>query len=73
MYFALEDFVNVNTVKKIKVNEMFGLVGGAILFVFFGLGVFAKSFNEYKMRYIIGSKLYIFLGRMKKRSRRYQD
>lgn len=46
------------TVKKIKANELFGLVGGVILFLFFGIGAFVKSYNDYRMRYLIGSKLY---------------
>ena len=43
--FTTAEYINVHTVKKIKVNELFGIIGGAILFVFFGLGYFPRSFN----------------------------
>lgn len=46
------------TPRRIKANELFGIIGGAILFVFIGIGIFPKSFNEFRMRVIIGSKLY---------------
>ena len=43
--FETHDYSREYTVKKTKVSELFGLIGGSILFVFFGLGVFVRSFN----------------------------
>jgi hypothetical protein len=40
-----EDRINHYLIKKIKVNEIFGIVGGCIAFLFFGLGCFPRSFN----------------------------
>ena len=66
MFFVTDDFMNRITVKKVKVNELFGIVGGAILFIFIGLGSFARSFNEFKMRFTIGSRLYKVMGQKRK-------
>lgn len=35
-----------------------GIVGGCIVMLFWGLGWLARSFNQYKLRVVIGSKLY---------------
>lgn len=51
--------------KKLKVNDIFGIVGGCIVLLFFGIGTIPKSFNEYKLRYKIGTKLYTILGKKK--------
>lgn len=58
MSFITDNYYVQHTVRKMKVNELFGIIGGAILFIFFGLGCFPKSFNEYRMRYLVGSQLY---------------
>ena len=66
MYFVADDFMIRATVKKVKINELFGIVGGVILFIFIGLGSFARSFNEFKMRFTIGSRLYKVMGQKRK-------
>jgi len=43
-----------------KFYEVWGLVGGAIAFFFFIASCLATSFNNYKMRYLIGRELYNF-------------
>jgi len=37
-----------------KFYETFGIIGGLIALFIFGLGYFAKNFNEYRMQYLIG-------------------
>lgn len=39
---------------------MFGVVGGIIVFFIFGFGCIVGSFNNYRMKYLIGKKLYRF-------------
>ena len=56
--FNTNTYMRQYTVKKMKVSELFGLIGGIILFLFFGLGAFIKSFNDYRLRYLIGCRLY---------------
>lgn len=41
-------------------GELFGLVGGVILFFTFICYSCVTSFNEFKMKYLIGQKLYTF-------------
>jgi len=49
-------------IQTIKVNELFGIIGGCIIFLFFGIGCIPTSYNRFKMRYLLGSKLYIVMG-----------
>ena len=56
--FDTNSYHTVYTVRKMKANELLGLIGGIFLFVFIGIGGCAKSFNEYRLRYLIGAKLY---------------
>ena len=56
--FAGSDVTKLYTVRIIKANELFGMIGGVILFIFFGVGAIVRSYNDYRMRYLIGSKLY---------------
>lgn len=57
-------------IRTIKANELFGIIGGAILFVFFGLGAIPRNFNNYWMRMIIASRLYELRPDQKKAIRR---
>ena len=56
--FDTNSYHTVYTVRKIKANELLGLIGGILLLMFVGIGGCVKSFNEYRLRYLIGSKLY---------------
>ena len=56
--FAGTDVTKFYTVRTIKPNELFGMIGGVVLFIFFGVGTLIRSYNDYRMRYLIGSKLY---------------
>ena len=56
--FSGSDMTKLYTVRTIKANELFGMIGGTILFIFFGVGTIIRSYNDYRMRYLIGSKLY---------------
>lgn len=53
-------FVEHYTVIGDKFYETFGIVGGLIAFFIFGFGCMAGSFNNYRMRYLIGRELYLF-------------
>lgn len=63
--FTTKNYYNDILVKKLKVNDIFGIVGGCIVLLFFGVGAIPRSFNEYKLRYKIGTKLYTILGKKK--------
>ena len=41
-------------------GELFGLVGGVIIFFTFICYSCVTSFNEYRMKYLIGQRLYTF-------------
>ena len=41
-------------VDMIKVVEMFGIVGGCVVVLFFGGECVPRSYNRYKMRYMVG-------------------
>ena len=56
--FSGTDVTKFYTVRTIKPNELFGMIGGVVLFIFFGVGAMIRSYNDYRMRYLIGSKLY---------------
>jgi hypothetical protein len=57
------------TVQGDKFYETFGIVGGLIAFFIFGFGCLPSSFNNYRMRYLIGRELYIFEIHKKKEAR----
>ena len=64
MYYNLS-FTNSNVIKEVHVKgdkfvETFGIIGGLVALIIFGLGVFPRSFNNYRMRYLIGKELYLF-------------
>lgn len=52
--------VDYYTVQGDKFYETFGIIGGLSAFFIFGLGACTWSFNNYKMRYLIGRELYLF-------------
>lgn len=60
--FYTEDLANQVLVQTIKVNQMFGIIGGCIIFLFFGIGCIPRSYNQFKMRYLVGEKLYVIMG-----------
>jgi hypothetical protein len=53
-------FVEHYTLTGDKFYETFGIVGGLVAFFIFGFGCLATSFNNYRMRYLIGRELYLF-------------
>lgn len=46
--------VQYYTVQAEKFYSTFGIIGGLVALFIFGLGCFARSFNEYRLRYLIG-------------------
>jgi len=46
--------VETYTLTGDKYYETFGIIGGLIAFFIFGFGILPRSFNQYKMRYLIG-------------------
>jgi hypothetical protein len=64
MYYNLtfdnSHLVEVYTIQGDKFYETFGIIGGLVAFFIFGFGVIAKSFNYYRMKYLIGKELYLF-------------
>lgn len=52
--FALNKKVYLYSVTTPKFYEVWGLVGGVIAFFFFIANCLGASFNNYKMRYLIG-------------------
>lgn len=58
MYYNLT-FCNSYVVSTFSVTgdkyyETFGIIGGLIALFIFGLGTVPRSFNHYKIRYLIG-------------------
>lgn len=58
--FANSFQVEYYTVTGDKFYETFGVIGGLVAILFFGLSCCAQSFNEYRTRYLIGRELYLF-------------
>lgn len=48
------------TITGDKFYETFGVVGGLIAFFVFGFACIPRSFNKYRMQYLIGRELYLF-------------
>ena len=63
--FDTGDYYTEYTVRKMKINDLFGIIGGVIVFLFLGLGAAARSFNYYRLRYLIGTKLYFLRPKLK--------
>jgi hypothetical protein len=58
--FSYTNMVDDYIVRTPKIHELFGIVGGIIGFFIFGIGCFVGSFNDYRMKYLIGRELYRF-------------
>lgn len=67
--FANSYQVEYYTVQGDKFYETFGIIGGLVALFIFGLGCFARSFNYYRMKYLVGKELYLF-DMLKKREAR---
>ena len=63
--FDTGDYYTEYTVRKMKINDLFGIIGGVMVFLFLGLGAAARSFNYYRLRYLIGTKLYFLRPKLK--------
>jgi len=58
--FANNYNVKYYTFQNEKFPATFGIIGGLVAIFIFGFGCCARSFNNYRMHYLIGKELYLF-------------
>jgi hypothetical protein len=67
--FANSYLVKYYTFQNQKFASTFGIIGGLIALFIFGIGACARSFNAYRMRYLVARELYTFDLLRKKQAR----